>query len=71
MSARNSASSPVAVRNENPLSLIRQIFYDQPSDRTTHPADLPGHSTSEEHDDGIDWSDHRMGGQPKNPGPKI
>jgi hypothetical protein len=61
----------VAVRNENPLSLIRQIFYDQPSDRTTHPADLPGQSTGEEHDDGIDWSDHRMGGQPKNPGPKI
>lgn len=30
-----------------------------------------GLASSKEHDDGIDWSDHRMGGQPKNPGPKI
>ncbi|MEU9632352.1 hypothetical protein AB0D89_36990 [Streptomyces luteogriseus] len=28
-------------------------------------------ASSKDHDDGIDWSDHRMGGQPKNPGPKI
>ncbi|MFF5522512.1 hypothetical protein [Streptomyces coeruleorubidus] len=30
-----------------------------------------GLASSKEHDDGIDWSDHRMGGQPRNPGPKI
>ncbi|MEW2615806.1 hypothetical protein AB0937_37725 [Streptomyces sp. NPDC047880] len=30
-----------------------------------------GLAASKKHDDGIDWSDHRMGGQPKNPGPKI
>ncbi|GAA2231015.1 hypothetical protein [Streptomyces indiaensis] len=30
-----------------------------------------GLAASKEHDDGIDWSDHRMGGQPKNPGPKL
>ncbi|MEU4490195.1 hypothetical protein AB0H94_35895 [Streptomyces purpurascens] len=30
-----------------------------------------GLASSKEHDDGIDWSNHRMGGQPKNPGPKI
>ncbi|MEU0194694.1 hypothetical protein ABZ250_33365 [Streptomyces afghaniensis] len=24
-------------------------------------------ASSKEHDDGIDWSDHRMGGQPRNP----
>ncbi|GGS95418.1 hypothetical protein GCM10010270_79240 [Streptomyces violaceus] len=28
-------------------------------------------ASNKEHDDGIDWSDHRMGGQPKNPAPKI
>jgi hypothetical protein len=30
-----------------------------------------GLASNKEHDDGIDWSDHRTGGQPKNPGPKI
>ncbi|WP_143050296.1 hypothetical protein [Streptomyces sp. 2231.1] len=30
-----------------------------------------GLASSKGHDDGIDWSDHRMGGQPKNPGPKF
>jgi hypothetical protein len=30
-----------------------------------------GLASSKERDDGIDWSDHRMGGQPRNPGPKI
>lgn len=30
-----------------------------------------GLAGSKEHDDGIDWDDHRMGGQPRNPGPKI
>ncbi|MFC9128205.1 hypothetical protein ACFT4A_15315 [Streptomyces sp. NPDC057099] len=30
-----------------------------------------GLASSKEHDDGIDWSDHRMGGQPRNPGPKL
>ncbi|GAA2281154.1 hypothetical protein GCM10010234_17850 [Streptomyces hawaiiensis] len=30
-----------------------------------------GLASSKEHDDGIDWSDHRMGGQPRNPGPKM
>jgi hypothetical protein len=30
-----------------------------------------GLASSKEYDDGIDWSDHRMGGQPRNPGPKI
>jgi hypothetical protein len=30
-----------------------------------------GLAKSKEHDDGIDWSDHRMGGQPRNPGPKF
>lgn len=30
-----------------------------------------GLAFSKDHDDGIDWSDHRMGGQPRNPGPKI
>ncbi|MFC7842565.1 hypothetical protein ACFY3O_26980 [Streptomyces sp. NPDC001046] len=30
-----------------------------------------GLAASKEHDDGIDWSDHRMGGQPRNPGPRI
>jgi hypothetical protein len=30
-----------------------------------------GLARSKEYDDGIDWSDHRMGGQPRNPGPKI
>jgi len=30
-----------------------------------------GLAGSKEYDDGIDWSDHRMGGQPRNPGPKI
>ncbi|MFG3722539.1 hypothetical protein ACGF8D_32595 [Streptomyces massasporeus] len=30
-----------------------------------------GLASSKEHDDGIDWTDHRMGGQPRNPGPKI
>ncbi|MFF3582095.1 hypothetical protein [Streptomyces mirabilis] len=30
-----------------------------------------GLAGSKEHDDGIDWSDDRMGGQPRNPGPKI
>ncbi|GHD35590.1 hypothetical protein GCM10010313_83050 [Streptomyces violarus] len=30
-----------------------------------------GLASSKKHDDGIDWSDHRMGGQPRNPGPKI
>ncbi|MFF0204618.1 hypothetical protein [Streptomyces sp. NPDC005017] len=30
-----------------------------------------GLASSKEYDDGIDWSDHRMGGQPKNPGPKF
>ncbi|QWB21093.1 MULTISPECIES: hypothetical protein [Streptomyces] len=32
---------------------------------------LLGLASSKEHDDGIDWNDHRMGGQPKDPGPKI
>ncbi|MFD7246413.1 hypothetical protein [Streptomyces massasporeus] len=30
-----------------------------------------GLASSKEHDDGIDWTDHRLGGQPRNPGPKI
>ncbi|MEU6475203.1 hypothetical protein ABZ927_30340 [Streptomyces massasporeus] len=30
-----------------------------------------GLASSKEHDDGIDWNDDRMGGQPKNPGPKF
>ncbi|MEU3891612.1 hypothetical protein [Streptomyces sp. NPDC029041] len=30
-----------------------------------------GLASSKEYDDGIDWGDHRMGGQPRNPGPKI
>ncbi|MFJ4561597.1 hypothetical protein ACIP4Q_36745 [Streptomyces massasporeus] len=30
-----------------------------------------GLASSKEHDDGIGWNDDRMGGQPKNPGPKI
>ncbi|WP_345664899.1 hypothetical protein [Streptomyces venetus] len=30
-----------------------------------------GLASSKEYDDGIDWSDHRMGGQIRNPGPKL
>ncbi|MGW1271730.1 hypothetical protein [Streptomyces sp. NPDC002491] len=30
-----------------------------------------GLASSKEYDDGIDWSDHRMGGQPRNPGPRL
>ena len=30
-----------------------------------------GLANSKEYDDGIDWDDDRMGGQPRNPGPKI
>ncbi|KUN25173.1 hypothetical protein AQJ23_17590 [Streptomyces antibioticus] len=30
-----------------------------------------GLAKSKDHDDGIDWSDDRMGGQPRNPGPKL
>jgi hypothetical protein len=35
------------------------------------PLGLLGFATSKEHDDGIDGSDHRMGGQPRNPVPYI